>query len=77
MKIFIVTCSFNTSQMLIDCAFKNLQEAEAYAAELDADKAKAIVRCKELIALRDSEAMVKFLDEKSGVTFEVVGAEMK
>jgi hypothetical protein len=77
MKIFIVTCSFNTSQTLIDCAFKDLKEAEAYAAELNADKAKAVARCKELIALRDSEAMVKFLDEKSGVTFEVVAAELK
>ena len=77
MKIFIVTCSFNTSQTLIDCAFKNLPEAEAYAADLNADKAKAIARCKELIVLRDSEAMVKFLDEKSGVTFEVVGVEIK
>ena len=76
MKIFIVTCSFNTSQTLIDCAFKDLKEAEAYAAELNADKAKAVARCKALIALRDSEAMVKFLDEKSGVTFEVMGAEL-
>ena len=77
MKIFIVTCSFNTSQTLIDCAFKNLQEAEAYVAELNADKAKAVARCKELIALRDSEAMVKFLDEKSGITFTVAGVELK
>lgn len=77
MKIFIVTCSFNTSQTLIDCAFKDLKEAEAYAAELNADKAKAVVRCKALIALRDSEAMVKFLGTESGVSFEVVAAEIK
>lgn len=76
MKIFIVTCSFNTSQALIDCAFKDLKEAEAYATELNADKAKAVARCKALIALRDSEAMVKFMDEKSGITFEVVAAEL-
>ena len=44
---------------------------------MNADKAKAITRCKELIALRDSEAMVKFLDEKSGITFEVLAADLK
>ena len=29
---------------------------------------KAIARCKELIAQRDSEAMLKFFDEESSVT---------
>ena len=77
MKIFIITCSFNVSQTLIDCAFKNEAGANAYADALNGDKAKAIARCKELIALRDSESMVKFLDEKSSITFAVLAAELK
>ena len=77
MKIFIITCSFNVSQTLIDCAFKNEADANAYADALNRDKAKAIARCKELIALRDSESMVKFLDEKSSITFAVLAAELK
>ena len=77
MKIFIVTCSFNTSQTLIDCAFKDEADAKAYADALNNDKAKAIARCKELIALRDSEAMIKFLDEGSSITFDVLPAELK
>jgi len=58
MKIYIVTCTFNNSQSLIDVAFKALKEAKAYATELNGDKDKAVARCKELIVLRDSEAMV-------------------
>ena len=77
MKIYIVTCTFNNSQSLIDAAFKNLKDAEAYATELNGDKDKAVARCKELIALRDSEAMVKFLDTKCKIAFEVVAAELK
>ena len=77
MKIFIITCSFNVSQTLIDCAFKNEADANAYADALNRDKAKAIARCKELIALRDSESMVKFLDEKGSITFDVLAAELK
>lgn len=77
MKVFFVTCSFNVSQTLIDCAFKKEADANAYAAALNGDKAKAIARCKELIALRDSESMVKFLDEKGIITFEVLAIEMK
>ena len=77
MNIFIITCTFNVSQTLIDCAFKNEADAKAYAGALNSDKAKAIARCKELIALRDSEAMLKFLDEKSGITFAVLAAELK
>ena len=77
MKIFIITCSFNTSQTLIDCAFKNEADAKAYAGALNSDKAKAIARCKELIAWRDSEAMIKFLDEGSSITFDVLPAELK
>ena len=76
MKIFIVTCTFNTSQTLVDCAFKDLLEAEAYAAELNGDKAKAVARCKALIVQRESEAMVKFLDAKSRITFEVVATNL-
>ena len=77
MNVFVVTCSFNVSQTLIDCAFKNEADANAYAAELNGDKAKAVSRCKELIALRDRESMVKFLDEKGIITFEVMAVEMK
>lgn len=53
MKIYVVTCTFNNSQSLIDAAFKTLKEAKAYATELNGDKAKAVARCKELIALRE------------------------
>ncbi|MBR4909491.1 MAG: hypothetical protein IKZ43_10835 [Acidaminococcaceae bacterium] len=77
MIIFTVTCTFNVSRTLIDCAFKNEADAKAYAAALNCDKAKAIARCKELIALRDSEAMVRFLDGKVGIAFDVLPAELK
>lgn len=77
MKIYVVTCTFNNSQSLIDAAFKTLKEAKAYAAELNGDKDKAVARCKELVALRDSEAMVKFLDTEGKIAFEVVGVELK
>ena len=77
MKVFVVTCSFNVSQTLIDCAFRSQAVADVYASDLNADKAKAVARCKELIALRDDEAMVKFLSEEAMVTFEVVEAELK
>ena len=77
MKVFVVICSFNVSQTLVDCAFKSQAAAEIYAADLNADKAKATARCKELIALRDSESMVKFLCEDSMVQFAVVEAELK
>lgn len=76
MMVFIVTCSFNTSGTLIDCAFKSEADAKAYADALNNDKSKAVARCKELIALREGEAMVKFLDEKS-ITFTVLAAELK
>ena len=77
MIIFIITCSFNVSQTLIDCSFENEADAKAYADALNSDKAKAIARCKELIAQRDSEAMLKFLDEESSITFDVLAAELK
>ena len=77
MKIYIVTCTFNNSPSLVDAAFKNLKEAKTYATELNGDKYKAAARCKELIALRDSEAMVKFLDTEGVIAFEVVAAELK
>lgn len=76
MMVFIVTCSFNTSGTLIDFAFKSEADAKAYADALNNDKSKAVARCKELIALREGEAMVKFLDEKS-ITFTVLAAELK
>lgn len=77
MQTFIITCTFNVSQSLIDCAFKNEADAKAYADALNSDKAKAIARCKELIAWRDGEAMVNFLDEKSDIIFDVLAAELK
>lgn len=77
MNIFIVTCTFNVSQTLIDCAFKNEADAKAYAGALNSDKEKAIARCKELIALRDGEAMLKFLNEGSSITFDVLPADLK
>ena len=77
MKIYIVNCTFNISQTLIDCAFQKAADAEAYIDELNSDKAKAIARCKELIALREGEAMVQYLVEESLITFEVVAAELK
>ncbi len=77
MEIFIITCSFNTSQMLIDCAFKIEADAKAYADALNNDKAKAIVRCKELIARCEGAEMLKFFDETSSITFAVVPIEMK
>ncbi len=77
MKVFVVTCSFNVSQTLVDCAFKSQAAAGTYAADLNADKAKAAARCKELIALREGESMVKFLTEDAMIQFAVVEAELK
>lgn len=77
MNTYIVTCAFNTSQTLIDCAFKNEADAKAYVAALNGDKAKAVARCKELIVLREGEGMVKFFDEEGFITFEVMAVEMK
>ena len=77
MKIYIVNCTFNVARTLIDCAFRKEADAEAYINELNEDKAKAIAHCKELIALREGESMVKFLVEESVITFEVVAAELK
>ena len=77
MKIFVVNCEYNCGQTLPDCAFRNEADAKAYADALQDDKAKAIARCRELITLRDGEEMVKFLDEKSGITFTVAGVELK
>ena len=77
LKIYIVNCTFNVSQTLIDCAFRKEDDAEAYINALNEDKAKAIARCKELIALCEGEAMVQYLVEESLITFEVVAAELK
>ena len=77
MKILVVNCEYNCGQTLLDCAFRNEADAKAYADALQGDRAKAIARCKELITLRDGEDMVKFLDEKSGITFTVAGVELK
>lgn len=77
MEIFVVNCEFNSGRTLLDCAFKSEADAKAYADALQDDKAKAIARCKELITLREGESMVKFLDEKSGITFAVTAVELK
>ena len=77
MKVYIINCTFNVSQSIIDCAFQNAADAEAYAEELNGDKKKAVAKCKDLIALRDSEKMVKFLDEEGIIAFEIIAAELK
>lgn len=77
MKIYIVTCTFNLDQTLIDCAFHKAADAEAYINELNGDKAKAITRCKELIVLRDSESMVQYLVEESLISFDIVATKLK
>ena len=63
--------------MLVNCAFKTLKDAKAYAKRLNGDKVKGVARCKELIALREGEAAVQFLVEESGVTFDVVDVKVK
>ena len=77
MKIYIVNCTFNVSRTLIDCAFRKEADAVAYINALNEDKAKAIARCKELIALRDSESMVQYLVEEYAVKFVIVAVELK
>lgn len=46
MKVFVVTCSYNVSRMLVDCVFKSQADAGTYAADLNADKAKAVAAAK-------------------------------
>ena len=77
MKIYIVNCEFNLTQTLIDCAFQKVADAEAYINELNSDKATAIARCKELIALRDSESMVQYLVDEYAIRFGIVTVELK
>ena len=77
MKIYIITCTFNTAQTLIDCAFQKEAEAKAYAAALNADRAKTIARCRELIVLREGEAMTAFLDEAGSIVFDVLAVDLK
>ena len=76
MKIYIVNCEYNLTQTLIDCAFQKAADAEAYITELNSDKAKAIARCKELIAMRDSESMVQYLVEEYAIQFGIVISEL-
>ena len=76
MKIYIVNCTFNISQTLIDCAFRKEADAEAYINALIEDKAKAIARCKELIAMREGEDMVPYLVEEYAVEFGIVISEL-
>jgi hypothetical protein len=77
MKIYVVNCEFNTSRTLIDCAFQTEAGAKAYIDALNGDKVKAIARCKEIIALREGETMVKFLVEECPITFTVLAVELK
>ena len=76
MKIYIVNCEYNLTQTLIDCAFQKAADAEAYIDELNSDKAKAIARCKELIALREGEDMVPYLVEEHAVGYGIVAVEL-
>ena len=76
MYIYIVNCTFNVSQILIDCAFQKAADAEAYINALNSDKAKAIARCKELIAMREGEDMVPYLVEEYAVEFGIVAVEL-
>ena len=76
MEIYIVNCEFNLTQTLIDCAFQKAADAEAYINELNGDKAKAIARCKELIAMREGEDMVPYLVEEYAVEFGIVISEL-
>ena len=41
MKIYIVNCTFNLTQTVIDCAFLKAADADAYINALNEDKAKA------------------------------------
>ena len=77
MKIYIVDCTFNISQTLIDCAFRKETDAEAYVNALNEDKTKAIARCKELIALRDSESILQYLVDEYAIRFGIVTVELK
>ena len=76
MKIYIVNCEFNLTQTLIDCAFQKAADADAYINALNEDKAKAIARCKELIAMREGEDMVPYLVEEYAVEFGIVISEL-
>lgn len=76
MKIYIVYCEFNLTQTLIDRAFQKAADAEAYIKELNSDKAKAIARCKELIAMREGEDMVPYLVQEYAVEFGIVISEL-
>ena len=76
MNIYIVNCAFNISQTLIDCAFQKAADAEAYINALNNDKAKAIARCKELIAMREGKDMVPYLVEEYAVEFGIVISEL-
>ena len=77
MKIYIVTCTFNVSKTLVDCAFQSADDADAYVTEMNGDKGKAIARCKELIVRHEGEAMLPFLIESDVITFAVVDKELR
>ena len=75
-RIYNIVCSFNVSRILVDRAFYIDDDAYAYANEMNGDKAKAVARCKELIARYEGEAMVPFLDESSQISFDMVETEL-
>ena len=77
MKIYIVNCDFNASRTLTDCAFKNEADAKAYVDALNGDKAKAVARCRELIALREGEEGIKLLDEAGRIAFGILPVDCK
>ena len=77
MEIFVIICTFNVGQTLVAGAFRDLEAARAYVTALNSDKAKAIVRCKELIAQFEGDETVKFLVEESPIAFEIVVTELK
>ena len=75
-RIYNIICTFNVSRILVDRAFDIDDDAYAYANEMNGDKAKAVARCKELIARYEGEAMVPFLDESSQISFDVVETDL-
>ena len=72
MDFFVVNSEVNTSRTLIDCAFQTEAGAKAYIDALNGDRDKAVARCKEIIALREGETMVKFLVDEYPITFTVL-----
>jgi len=75
--MYVVLCTYNLNLSLVDCVFRNKEEAEKYAAAMMENKEEAAARCKELIALRDNKEQVKFLSENEKIFFTVFPADVK